>query len=108
MSNIIVNGVRYSGNSVTINNGKIIIDETTIPEDEKTVYISIEGNVTNLKVDACEIITVTGDVEHLETISGDVNCKAITGNVTTLSGDVKCSAVNGNVTSMSGDVKVTR
>lgn len=67
--------------------------------------ITIRGSAGgNVKTNSGEIIIegrVGGDVN---TNSGDVTC-GDTRNVKTVSGDVKCKRVNGNVSTVSGDVR---
>ena len=99
-----INCVSYQGNNISINNGVVIINGKEIKSDEKIVNIKIEGNIENLTVNACDKLNVSGNVYTLESISGDVNCGDVTGNVRTVSGDVCCKQVNGNVNTISGDI----
>lgn len=105
MSNITINGKSYRGNSVSIIGNQVIIDgvKQDMP-DEKNIIISIEGNVDTLSVDACNKITVSGTVKTLKTMSGDVKCGDVEGDIKTMSGDVKCKSVSGKIKTMSGDI----
>jgi hypothetical protein len=94
-----------SSRSVVIKNGKVIIDGIDVTPDSKTINIVIQGNVDRLEVDSCEAIAVTGSVKTLSSISGDVNCGDISGNVNSISGDIRCGDIGGNVSTISGDVK---
>lgn len=106
MSQIIINGKVYNGQSVSINNNKIVIDgNILVNEESKTINIYIEGNVDNLQVDACEKVMVNGFVNSLSTMSGDVECGNVNQSVKTQSGDIVCENVEGDVTSQSGDIK---
>ena len=100
----VINGVRYEGNSVVISNGKITVNDKDVTPEAKHITITIHGAVEKLSVDACQKVTVLGDVNRLETMSGDVECKHVYGNVTTMSGDVRCGDIQGGVETMSGDV----
>lgn len=120
---ITINGTTYHGSSITMKNGKVIVDgEEVKTGDAKTINISVNGDITNLEVDACNELQVTGSVGSLRTISGDVTvtgdvdgsvqstsgdieCGHVQGSVQTVSGDVKCGAVGGNVKTLSGDVR---
>lgn len=106
MSQIIINGKVYSGNSVSISRNKIIIDgKVSVEEESKTINIYIEGNVDQLSVDACEKVMVNGFVNSLSTMSGDVECGNVNQSVSTQSGDVECENVGGNISTQSGDIK---
>lgn len=106
MSQIVINGRVYNGRSISINNGKIIIDgDISVKEESKTINIYIEGNVEQLSVDACEKVMVNGFVNTLSTMSGDVECGNVNQSVSTQSGDVECENVGGNISTQSGDIK---
>jgi hypothetical protein len=120
---IIINGKSYNGNSVSISNGKIIIDGNNVtPENAKQISIVVNGDIDNLNVDYCEKIEVAGNVATLQSTSGNVDVKGdansiqttsgdvdvegnIKGSVTTMSGDVDCQNIGGTVKTMSGDIK---
>jgi len=106
MSTFTINGVTYTGNNISVINNKVIIDGVDQTPNAKQITITIDGNVTELKVDACQTITVTGNVNNLKTQSGDVDVQgSVQGNIQTQSGDVDCGTVGGNISTMSGDVK---
>jgi len=126
MTNIIINGNHINGDLVgrqlIINNGKVFVDGKQIETNEKIINIKIEGDIDKLSCDVVERITVNGNVNNLQTSSGDVDitgnvtngvstssgdveCGNITGNVKTSSGDVKCGNIIGNVNTMSGNIK---
>jgi hypothetical protein len=102
---VTINGQTYIGNSVTINNGKVTVNGNDVTPDSKTITISINGNINDLKVDRCVSIDVEGDVGNLKTTSGNVN---VTGNVTDsiklTSGDIKCNDVGGSIKTTSGKI----
>ncbi len=106
MSSITINGKSYVGKSVTIVNGKVIVNGNEVtPEDSKTITINVEGDIDELNVDACEKITVKGNVKNIQTSSGDIDCGNVTGGIQTSSGDIECGDVGGSIQTSSGDVK---
>lgn len=109
MSTIRINNNSYVGNSITITNGKVIIDGKDVTPESKAITISVEGNIDNLNVDACDKVTVSGNATKVKTMSGDVEIHGdVSGDVKTMSGDVDCGNIGGSVSTMSGDVKHKR
>lgn len=105
----IVNGMRIKGNNITIHNGRIIVDGVEYTNDNRTIIekIIVEGNVTNLTVDAGNVHVngVAGDIEidagNIE-VNGNVN-----GSVETDAGNITVSgSVTGSVHSDCGNVRV--
>ena len=70
------------------------------PSDD--VKIEIIGSVENLST-MCGDVTINGNCKYVKTASGDVKCKTAT-NIHTMSGDVYCENVEGNISTMSGDI----
>lgn len=105
---IVINGVSYHGKSVSVINGKVIIDGVEQPstsKNDKKISISIEGNIDSLSVDECESLIQTGSVKDLHILSGDVRVNGDVGSISSTSGDVEVSGnINGPVSTMSGDV----
>ena len=101
-----INGKVYYGNNVTINNNKVYIDgKLQDTGEDKQINIVVEGDVTELKVDACNEVKILGNSGSISTVSGDVNIKGgVSGNVTTVSGDVSCGSIGGSVKTVSGDI----
>lgn len=101
-----INGIQYTGNSVSINGNSIIIDGKKVNGgDEKEININIEGNLDSLRFDYCNNLSIKGDVGEVDTGSGDVRVTGnIKGSVRTGSGDVSCKSISGNVKTGSGDV----
>jgi hypothetical protein len=105
-SSVTINGVSFKGNNVTIINGKVIIDGKDQTPDAKNITIHVNGDISKLSVDICDSLSVTGNVNELSTVSGDVSVGGSVGqNVKTVSGDVKCGDIAGKVTTVSGDIK---
>jgi len=112
----------FTGNkSIIITNGKVVIDGVDVTKQTTALTVEISGNVEKLSVDACNILSVTGNVGSIsssagdikvtgnsgtiQTQSGDVDCGDVTGSITTMSGDVDCGKISGSVSSMTGDIK---
>ena len=109
MSTIIINGNTYSGNSIVVTNGKVIINGKDVTPDSKEITISVDGNIDELKVDACNKVSVNGNVSNIKTQSGDVDISGdVSGGIQTMSGDIDCFNVGGSISTMSGDVKHKR
>lgn len=105
MASININNNSYVGRSIVITGNKVIIDGKDVTPDSKSIEIKVEGNINELKVDACDKVSVTGNVEMLSTQSGDVDVSGDVGSISTMSGDVDCGDVNGYISTMSGDIK---
>jgi hypothetical protein len=106
MSIIRINNNGYVGNSIVITNGKVIVDGKDVTPDSKEINISVEGDVAELRVDACSRVSGAGNAGNVKTQSGDVKVAGdVTGNVQSMSGDVDCGSIGGSVSTMSGDVK---
>lgn len=105
---ISINGKTYFGSSISIKRNKIVIDGKVIEDDDqKQINITINGDIQTLDVDSCEKINITGNVDQLRTISGDVRVNGVSNSVSTTSGDVGVEGnVGGSVTTVSGDVDV--
>jgi len=114
VGSVIINGTNYYGSSVVIS-GSVVGGD---------VYVDGVRQVGNISFNAPMSIKVEGDVERLETVSGNVQvagscgdvsstsgnvtCGAVSGDVETTSGAVKCSTVSGKVKTMSGDITMRR
>jgi len=105
---IIINGKSYSGGrNISIINNRVIVDGQELPGQEaKEINISITGNVSEIRIDACNKLSVEGNVESVTTTSGDVECGNVGGSVKTISGDVRCEgSIGGSVSTISGSIK---
>ncbi len=71
-------------------------------EEENVVSIEITGEVQNLCTTMADVV-VHGDVQNVNTGSGDVQCESAV-NIRTGSGDVHCGDVAGMVSTGSGDI----
>ncbi len=106
MSTVTINGKTYSGNNIVVSNNKVIVDGKDITPDSKQININVEGNITDLKVDCCDKISIKGNVGSANSSSGDISIDGnVSGGVQTMSGDIKCGNIGGSVSTMSGDIK---
>ena len=98
-----INGVAYSGSSIQITNGKVVIDGVPRGEALSSPKISIvvNGNAGWVYTNFGSV-SVTGDAAHVKTVSGDVSCGNVTQGVQTVSGDVYCSTLQGGFSTVSG------
>lgn len=105
MGRVTLNGNVYTGRQIVVNNGKILVDGLDVTPDHKIINISVVGDIDKVSVDVCEKVDIEGAVGSVKTMSGDVNCQAVSGSISTMSGDVDCDTVGGSISTMSGDVK---
>lgn len=80
-STIQINGVSYSGNNITVESDKIIIDG-------KTIILASE--LPSLK----PIINISGNVESVSTTSGEITVVQNANNVSSTNGNIR---IHGNV-----------
>jgi hypothetical protein len=123
MSTISINGQSFTGNNIQIKNNKIFVDgEEVNPDDKaKVINISINGMVNNVTIDHCHDVEIDGNVDSVNTSSGDISISGsasaiynnsgdvlvsgdIHGEVITTSGDVKCKNIVGDIKTVSGDI----
>lgn len=91
---ISINGKTFSGNNVTIINGKVTIDGVDAGVDSNKEKITIQGNVASLQCD--HDVEVKGNVTGDVAAGGSVSCNDVGADVTA-SGSVNCDNVQGNV-----------
>lgn len=105
MSTIIINGNTYSGNSIVVKNGKVLIDGKDETPDTKEINISVDGNIEELKVDSCNTVTINGNANIVSSVSGKINVTGnVLGEIQTISGKVNCGNVSGSISSVSGKI----
>lgn len=91
-SSVTINGKTYVGNNITVNsNGQVIIDGKEAGQcDDRQIHIE-----------------VVGDVERVETSSGNVTVTGNCGKVKASSGNIKIGGnVSGDVDATSGSISV--
>lgn len=100
-----IDGKSFSGRSVQIINDRVIIDG--VEQDGSLVgpvSVTVHGDVERLETVSGNV-EVSGSCGHVKTMSGDVRCGNVSGDVGTMSGDVTCGPIAGSVKSMSGDIR---
>lgn len=101
---VTIDGRTFTGRSVSIINGKVIVDGKE--QDGQLVgpvSVTVNGDVEVLD-NPTGTVSVTGSVGAVKTMSGDVHCKDVSGSVSTMSGDVTCGTIGGSASTMSGDI----
>ena len=95
MSSITIDGKTFSGNSVSIVDGKVTIDG--VVQDgtlEGVVELHITGTLGSLRTDGS--VHMKGNVEGDVDAGGNVNCGDVKGDVDA-GGNVNCGDVKGDV-----------
>ena len=101
---VVIDGREFSSGHVTIEaSGSVIVDGVDQGSLVGPVNVELFGDVQTLETVSGDV-DVSGSVGSISTQSGDVECGDVTGNVSTMSGDVTCGGIGGNVSTMSGDV----
>lgn len=108
MGTVSLNGktVKVSGSNISVINGKIYSDDKLIElPEQKTIDITVEGDVQTLKVDACDQVTINGNCENVEAGTGNVKITGdVHGDVTTDTGNITCGNVGGNCETYVGNI----
>lgn len=102
-----VNGVKYTGNNVSVRNGKVTIDGVVQADHSKEprIMIYVTGDCETVQSSDGDII-INGDVSgDVQSTNGDIEAENVTGKVTTTNGDVECWDVGGDVTTTNGDIR---
>lgn len=97
----------FKGNkqSISMINNKVYINGKLQETEEKSISITIEGNVESVDVDCCNRVVIKGDCGKVSTTSGDIDAHNVLGDVKTVSGDVSVKqGISGNVRTVSGDI----
>lgn len=104
---ISINGTVFSGRSIKVTNGRVIVDGKDVtPGSATEIQIQVSGDLAELDVDFASSIEVKGAVGKIRSGSGDITCGNITGGAQTGSGDIDCESILGDVQTGSGDVNV--
>ncbi|KMY86077.1 Phage protein [Candidatus Paraburkholderia calva] len=102
---ITINGVTYSGNSVSVRSKRVIVDGQDVTVDDATrITIEVHGNIETLQCDNCDTAMIHGEVGSVTTASGNVQCSDVRGSVRTASGNVNCGDIGGEVRTASGNM----
>lgn len=102
-SSVTIDGKTFTGNCVSVVNGKVTIDGKT-QEGELVGDINIVVNGDVESIDNSSGTVTAHSVGDISTGSGDVECDAVSGSIRTGSGDVSCGKVGGRIKTGSGDV----
>ncbi len=92
--------ITYNGRTINIPqssrmelvDGQILIDGKPFEQYDKADCPIIE-------------IELTGNVEHVQTQTGDVEVHGDVHNAKTMSGDITCDCIKGHCSTMSGDIR---
>ena len=113
---IIKGGKRYTlkGDRIEKKNGQWYVDGKAVDwadlggkyEEQAVVSIEIHGNVEMMQTTSGNV-TINGDAHSINTTSGDVECQSAF-NIHTTSGDVTCKGKPNSVSTMSGDIRVIK
>lgn len=103
-SRLQINGREFSGHNIRLDGNKVVVDGV-IQDGELVgdIKIDIHGDVERLDSGSGDV-TISGSCGVVQTMSGDVECGDVSGNIKTMSGDVTCGAVGGRINTMSGDI----
>lgn len=93
-SDVTINGKTYSGNSISIDDGVVIIDGNKITNNERKLEIEFIGNVGNVSSD--QDVYVRGNVLGNVRAEGSVNAENI-GKDVVAGGSVNASNIGGSV-----------
>ena len=96
MSTITINGKTYSGKSVNIINGEVIIDGVKQTGDKLQGVVKVEITGDPASVDCDAPVTVKGNVKGNVIADGPVTCGDVSGDVDA-AGPVTCGNVSGDV-----------
>lgn len=103
-STAIINGKIITGNNIIVSgDGNVIADGVVVESVVGNVIVQIQGDVEQVQT-ASGDIEVKGSVNQIKTASGDVAAGGDVGSIRTASGDVTCKTA-ATVTTVSGDVR---
>ena len=99
-----IDGREFSGSCIEISGNKVIVDGA--PQDGEligNVSVFVNGDIETLSLGSG--IIDAANIGSIDSGSGNINCKDVSGNIETGTGDIVCEAVGGSVTTSTGDVK---
>lgn len=101
---VVIDGRVFRGKNISIDNGKVTVDGKE-QEGSLVGHIAIEvnGDVEKIETESGEV-TVIGNAGSINTMSGDVTCGDVAGDIKTMSGDIRSAAIAGSVETMSGNI----
>ena len=101
---ITINGVTYTGNNISMRNGKVTIDG--VEQDQKisgVVEVRVSGTLASLD---CDSSVTCNDVHGSVNVGGSITCADVSGSVNA-GGSIKCREVGGNA-SAGGSINTSR
>lgn len=108
MATISLNGktIKVRGSDISVINGKVYSDGELVElPEQKTINITVEGDVQTLEVDTCDQVTINGNCENVEVDTGNVRITGdVHGDVTTDTGNITCGNVGGNCETSVGNI----
>lgn len=92
-----LNGKDFAGRSITVINGRVIIDGNKLSGEDttKSIKIEIHGDLASIRVDRGDV-EVHGNVAGNVDAGGSIQCKDVEGNVDA-GGSIQCGDVKGDV-----------
>lgn len=104
---ITINGKSYNGNSVTVINGKVMVDgKPADTSDDKVINIWVNGNIETLDIDYCDSLDIKGDCGTVNTQNSNVKISGnVWGSVESKNGNITCGNVGGSVKTKNGNIK---
>ena len=108
-SSVNINGVNIVGKDIHVRNGVLMVDGVEYDKSKdifqgKVINIQVHGNVEKLDTVTGEV-SVTGNVIDVSTTSGHVKVGGNVNNVKTVSGDVQAKQI-GSAKTVSGDISI--
>ena len=104
---IIINKNNYKGNNLQINKNQIFIDGELVElkEDEKSINITVNGNIEMLNVDYCNELKIIGDCKDITSKNGNIQVEGnVNRNITSKNGNIICRNVGGDIETKNGNI----
>lgn len=103
-SSISINGKRYRGNNVEVNNGKVIIDGVVQIDDSRNLEIIVEGNAGDITSTDGDIVVL--NAKSIESKNGNIVVKGyVDGDCITKNGNIQANKINGNCHTKNGNIQ---
>ena len=90
-----INGKQYEGNNISINNGKVTIDDKQIETDTNKITLINYGKLESFSCDRSVNVEHNLQADKID-VKGSLNCDNVEGNITA-GGSVNCDDVKGNI-----------
>ena len=104
-SRVVIDGRVFSGNNVSISNGKVVIDGVAQDGDlTGPINVEVHGDIQSLDNGQGDVKAY--NIGSVKIGQGDIECGDIKGDAKTGMGDIRCSVVHGNAKTGMGDIKL--